>query len=162
VPVPDWWINDYDVDVIVAGIDAGLDPGEIEVDVTVDGIQGAQGPQGVIGPAGTQPVFTMALEIEPTVGRSRYYVEAPSTIASVRASVDSSPIGSDVVVDVNKNGSTIFTTQANRPRIAPGQNTDVSVPDVPSVSAGDYLTVDIDSVGSSYPGAWLTVSVTFA
>jgi hypothetical protein len=60
---------------------------------------------------------------------------------------------------VNKNGSTIFTTQANRPTIVSGALTSVSVPDVTTWANGDYLTVDIDQVGSTTPGTDLQVQV---
>jgi hypothetical protein len=83
------------------------------------------------------------------------------TITSVRASVGTAPTGASVIVDVHLNGTTIFTTQGNRPTISPGAFTSGSAtPDVTSVAAGDYLTIDIDQVGSTVAGAYLTVQVT--
>ena len=71
------------------------------------------------------------------------------------------PTGQAILVDVNKNGVTLFTTQANRPTIAAAAFQDVSeaVPDVTAIAAGDYLTVDIDQVGSAVLGADLTVNI---
>jgi hypothetical protein len=61
---------------------------------------------------------------------------------------------------VNKNGTTIFTTQANRPTIAISGNTDESgVPDVTALADGDYLEVDIDQIGSTVAGSDLTVQI---
>ena len=95
-------------------------------------------------------------------GATRFYNDTGSTltIASVRASVETAPSGGSVVIDVNKNGTTIFTTQANRPTIATTALTSgkVTAIDVTSFADGDYLTVDIDTYTS--PAAQLTVEVT--
>jgi hypothetical protein len=78
----------------------------------------------------------------------------------VRASVGTAPTTQSVIVDVNKNGTTIFTTQGNRPTIAAGANTDASsTPDVTAFAAGDYMTVDVDQIGTGTVGADLTVQV---
>lgn len=132
--------------------------------VTVDpvGAQGPRGPQGVRGPVGTQPVFSRAGTLFVQQSPSRFYIDQPSTISMVRISVGGSPIGGTVVVDVNKNGTTVFTDQSRRPSIGDGEFTDTAVPDITSLNIGDYLTVDIDAVGTNYPGTDLTVSVTLA
>jgi hypothetical protein len=66
-------------------------------------------------------------------------------------------------VDVNKNGTTIFTTQANRPTVVAAANATAAdaVPDVTAIASGDYLTVDRDQVGSATPGSDLTVFVRY-
>jgi hypothetical protein len=70
------------------------------------------------------------------------------------------PVGTDIIMDVNKNGTTIFTTQTNRPRVLGGTNGGtVAVPDDGVFEDGDYLTVDIDQVGSVTPGADITVGL---
>ena len=82
------------------------------------------------------------------------------TIIKVKICVKTAPTGAAIIVDVNKNGTTIFTTQANRPQIAIGETTgDSGTPDVTSLAEGDKLTVDIDAVGSSVAGADLTVEI---
>ena len=83
------------------------------------------------------------------------------TINGVRASVGTAPAGASIIVDINKNGTTIFTTQGNRPTIAIAGNTSGNVTnmDVTTVAAGDYLTVDIDQIGSTTAGADLTVQI---
>jgi hypothetical protein len=66
------------------------------------------------------------------------------------------------VIDVNKNGTTIFTTQASRPKIFAGQTlVSTSTPNVTELTTGDYLTVDIDQIGSLNPGADLSVQIEF-
>ncbi len=75
------------------------------------------------------------------------------TISKVKVYSDNAPTGASLIVDVNKNGVTIFTTQANRPQIAIGEHADDSgTPNVVNLSAGDRLSVDCDQVGSTVAG----------
>jgi hypothetical protein len=105
--------------------------------------------------------FFMANTLVTKTGVSRQYFEAPYTVTNVRASVGTAPTGSSIICDVKKNGTTIYTTSGNRPTIAISTNTaTANNPDITSISAGDYLTVDVDQVGSTIAGADLTVSIT--
>jgi len=82
------------------------------------------------------------------------------TIIKAKLVVKTAPTGSSIIVDINKGGVTIFTTQANRPAIADGQTTgDSGMPDVTSLAEGDKLTIDVDQVGSVTAGADLTVEL---
>lgn len=82
------------------------------------------------------------------------------TIRAVRASVNTAPTGAAIRIDVNKNGTTIFTTQGNRPNIAiSGFTSKVTNMDVITLADGDYLTVDVDVIGSSVAGSDLAVAV---
>lgn len=83
------------------------------------------------------------------------------TIRGVRISVGTAPTGSSLIADINKNGTTIFTTQANRPAIAAAANTSgfVTNMDVTTLADGDYLTIDIDQVGSTVAGSDLTAQI---
>jgi len=82
------------------------------------------------------------------------------TITKVKLVVKTAPTGAAIIVDVNKNGTTIFTTQGNRPQIADGQTTgDSGAPDLTALAEGDKLTIDIDQIGSTIAGADLTVEV---
>jgi len=94
-------------------------------------------------------------------GTGRFLFPHAVTVLGVVAAADTAPTGSSLIVDVNKNGTTMFTTQANRPAIAAGQHATsvTAVPDVTSVAAGDYLSVDIDQVGATIAGSDLTVAV---
>lgn len=81
------------------------------------------------------------------------------SIDSVSARVGSAPTGSNVVVDIKKNGVSIYSTPANRPTIIAGTNQAVvGTHDSVSLTDGDYLTVDIVSIGSTVPGSDLVVS----
>ncbi len=85
-----------------------------------------------------------------------------NTIQKVFVSANTAPTGAAIIVDVNLNGTTIFTTQGNRPQIADGANTgESSSIDVTSFADGDYLQADIDQIGSVISGADLTVHVIY-
>jgi hypothetical protein len=89
-----------------------------------------------------------------TAGSDRLYVPFAATITNVYASVSTAPTGASLVLDVNLNSTTIFTTQGNRPTITATNFTDTSsTPDVTAITANDYLTLDVDSVGSTIAGA---------
>lgn len=103
--------------------------------------------------------FTMAGATSIQVGQMRLYADYACTIQSVRASVGTAPVGSSLLVDINKNGTTIFTTQAGRPTIAAGTFTDLATPDVTTLAAEDYLTIDVDQIGTTTPGSDLVVQV---
>jgi len=95
-------------------------------------------------------------------GSLRMYFTKAATVTNVWASVATAPTGASVIFDVNKNGTTIFSTQGNRPTIAISGFVDVtSTPDVTAVAAGDYVTVDVDQVGSTIAGANAVVGVEF-
>jgi hypothetical protein len=96
-------------------------------------------------------------------GVGRYRVEANAVILGVEAMVNTAPTGAAIVLDCNKNGTTIYTTQSSRPTIAISANSGAQVapPDVTALVAGDYLTIDVDQIGSSVAGANLVVTVRF-
>lgn len=80
----------------------------------------------------------------------------------VRLAVDTAPTGADLIVDIHKNGVTIFTTQANRPKIIAGASSGISVaPDVTEIAVGDKITLEIDQVGSTIAGGNLAVSFVY-
>jgi hypothetical protein len=82
------------------------------------------------------------------------------TIVSAIARVKTAPTGADILVDINKGGTTIFTSQVLRPKIVAGsQTSSQTTPDVATLADGDILSLDIDQVGSTIAGADLTVVV---
>jgi len=93
-------------------------------------------------------------------GVQRFRMPYDGTISAAAAVVNTAPTGAAVIVDVNLNGTTIYTTQANRPTIAIGGNdSGETVPDVTAFVTGDYLTVDADQIGSGTAGSDLVVTV---
>jgi hypothetical protein len=90
----------------------------------------------------------------------RFYVPGTFTIDKVFIAVDTAPTDASILVDVHKNGTTIFTTQSGRPAITTGNFTGESAtPDVTTLALNDYLQFGIDQVGSSVAGGNLTVHV---
>lgn len=79
---------------------------------------------------------------------------ASITIKSVRAMIGTAPVGADIILDIHKNGTTIFTTQGNRPTIPDGANDsgEVTNMNITALAKGDYLTMDIDQVGIGTKG----------
>lgn len=81
-------------------------------------------------------------------------------ILGVQAVVGTAPATNPVIVDVNLDGTTIFTTQGNRPTVAAAAtDSGVEVPDVTTWEPGEVLTVDVDAIGSGTVGANLTVTI---
>lgn len=107
------------------------------------------------------PTFTKASTLVTGAGTLRLPIDANYTITGVRLTVGTAPTGSSLIINIFKNGSTIFTTSSNRPTITAGSNSagPGSAPDIVNLSPGDYLTVNIDQVGATVPGADLVVSV---
>lgn len=101
------------------------------------------------------------LEVDTNVA-SEWRPNGTITHVEAELSVKTAPTGSAIIVDINKDGTTIFTTQANRPQIAAGQTTGESVTfDVTTGSDDEEYTVDIDQIGSGTPGSDLTVTLHF-
>lgn len=95
------------------------------------------------------------------VKKFAWMVPFDATIVDVKTRLDTAPTGATFIVDVNKNGTTVFTTQGNRPTIAIGANVSSNVaPDVTAVAAGDQISFDIDQIGSGTAGSDLYVAVT--
>lgn len=93
-------------------------------------------------------------------GKSRIYLETGYVIESVRASVGTAPAGASVIVDVNLNGTSIYGTQTSRPTIVAGANTGLGgTATTTSVSSGQFITVDIDQIGTTTAAADLTVVI---
>lgn len=106
------------------------------------------------GRAGTLTVLAGTARLYNDTGRTL-------TIATVRASVGTAPTGQSLIVDININGTTIFSTQANRPTIAAAGNTSGSVTNMntTTITNGQFFTVDVDQVGSGTAGSDLTVQI---
>ena len=117
----------------------------------------------VVGPIGQRYyTFTVAgdLTVDPGVVRFYNLTERALTINKVHIAVNTAPTGATVIIDVNENDTTIFATQGNRPAITISEFTAESTTfDDDSWASGNYLTVDIDQIGSAIAGADLTVTV---
>ncbi len=97
-------------------------------------------------------------------GTVRWYPPVNIVIVDVAIMVGVAPTGATVIVDVNNAGTTIFTTQANRPTVAASGFHDVSGTadgDVTLTADTDYITVDIDQIGSTIAGSDLVVQIRY-
>jgi len=126
-------------------------------------------------PGGADPVILQApaqtftksgtLAVTTDAVANKWYNDSNVTvnIAKVRISVITAPTGLPLIVDCNIDGTTAFTTQANRPTVAVSTTTILSVaPNVTAVAPGHYVTINIDQVGSVVAGAEMTATVVFA
>tara|TARA_Y100000310_G_C19983254_1_gene490765 strand:+ start:79 stop:459 length:381 start_codon:yes stop_codon:yes gene_type:complete len=108
-----------------------------------------------------QIVYTVSGALE--VGTDLAFPFQPSgefTITEVFIICKAAPTGAAIIVDVNLNGVTIFTDQANRPTIADGALTGTSgTPDVIKLAKNDSLTIDVDQVGSGDTGEDMTIQI---
>lgn len=97
-------------------------------------------------------------------GVTRWYNDSghTRTLVSIRIQLDVTSSSGTVTVDVNKNGTTVFTTQANRPTLAAGATigSKVTAIDVTSWADGDYLTFDVDGAGTGAQGLLVLVVFT--
>jgi hypothetical protein len=96
-----------------------------------------------------------------TAGTSKLTFRMPFAmrITEARASVNTAPVGPAIIIDVNHNGTSIFSSRIH---IDATQKTSVT-----SLSASDFsttdllddaeITIDIDQVGTSTPGKGLKV-----
>jgi hypothetical protein len=106
--------------------------------------------------------FTMIGPLFTKVGTGGYPIH-PGVwrIASIEARVVTASGGQSVIVDINKNGVSIFAIAGNRPTIAAGSQLAVTGAWTEvSFTHGDSLTVDVDQVGSpGTEGDTLVVSI---
>ena len=99
-----------------------------------------------------------------TTGTRKGQMVVPSgqwLLEDVRVRLETAPTGSTFLVDVNRNGTTLFSTQGNRPTVAAAANAAgaYNPPSDRTLRAGDALSFDIDQVGSTVAGSDLTVTM---
>ena len=97
-------------------------------------------------------------------GVQRLYFPERAFILAAILTADTAGTGSGSnTLDVHKDGTTIFTTQGNRPTLAAAANNSGSKgPDVRDIASGEYLTVDIDAVTATTPASDLVALVRYA
>ena len=107
-------------------------------------------------------VFTQAGVLAVGTGTTRLYLPFGIEIIEVEAAVGTAPTGAAILVDVNVDGTTIFTTPSNRPTIAVSTFVDPTTTiEDDTHTDGQYLTVDIDQVGSTITGSDLVVVIRY-
>lgn len=126
------------------------------------GPPGGAGPAGPPGPPGPPGVLAATLNtagtLQPMTGTARWYPPRDVSFDSIEAWVGSAPSGADLVVELRLNGGSsvmTITIPEGQFGILPitGLSGDISPP--------DYLTANINQVGSSEPGSDLSIRVIF-
>lgn len=127
------------------------------------GPQGVQGIQGDPASDTNTRIFTFVLHRgeNATVGTNKtnkLIVDKSYTINKVYAYATTAPTGSALIFDINVNGTTIWSTQANRIQIAAGANYGTqNTFNTTNLIEGDIINVDIDQIGSTIAGSDITV-----
>ncbi len=88
-------------------------------------------------------------------------VPATLTIVKAYVVVKTAPTGAAIIVDINKNGTSLWSvTPGNRVQIADGATTGYqTIFDTTALAEGDLLTIDLDQVGSTTSGVDLTIEL---
>jgi len=117
--------------------------------------------------AAIKPTFVFTVPGGLTTGTSvppALIVHGTWTISKAYAYVKTVNTGAALVIDLNKNGTSIWNvTPANRLTIAASDADQYATQtsfNTTSVVEGDILTLDIDTVGSTISGSDLTVELT--
>lgn len=104
--------------------------------------------------------FPGSLSLYTGQGRVTNLTGRTLTIQTIFASVGTAPTAASIIINVRKNGTTLYTTGANKPKILGNSYSIVSTNmDVTTFAPDDYLTVDIEQIGSTIAGSDLTVQV---
>ncbi len=118
-----------------------------------------------VGDAYKWATFVLHAGENATVGENKtngWICDKSLTIEKVYAYCKTAPTGAALIFDINKNGTTVWATQANRIQIAAGAQTgsQTSV-DTTTFAEGDVLTIDIDQIGSTVAGKDITIHARF-
>lgn len=135
---------------LVAGAGISITPDDGSDFILIEATGGAAGEQS----------FSWADDLEVGVAPFKLYNDEgrERLMTKVRVTVGTSPTGSSAIFDVLKNGSSIWPS-GTKPTISAGGTTDFRVPVTTSWADGDYLQVEIEQVGSTLPGADMTLTV---
>lgn len=96
-------------------------------------------------------------------GKVTFRLPDAMTITSVSASVNTAPVGSTIIVDVTKNGTSIFSTlltidASEKTSLTAATPAVLNAAQV-SCAADDEIAVNIDLIGSGTAGAGLKVTI---
>lgn len=94
--------------------------------------------------------------LSPTVGVAKWYAPAPLVVTGITSRVGETSLGQPITVVINTNGNESTTT-----RLAP-QTTTLSNTTNFNMATGDFLTADIQTIGTERAGSDLSIQVTFS
>jgi hypothetical protein len=122
---------------------------------TVAGFTGSRGDSGFTGSVGTTSLerhFNYPGNVAVSVGTARWYLQQTTIVQRIKAQITTAPVGSNMTINIKKNDTTLQVISITDGTNSTLLNTNISMAD------GDYLTVDIVTVGASTPGADLVIS----
>jgi hypothetical protein len=91
-------------------------------------------------------------------GTLKLPISGSYTLIDYRVRVGTAPTGASLIVDIDKNDVSLFTTQGNRPTIAAAANlASTTMPDITTFVNGDHISIDVDQIGSTVAGSDLVV-----
>ena len=104
-----------------------------------------------------------ALTASPTTPKARFLMPEAGEIVEVCGSVVTAPTDASLILDVHVDGTTIYTTQGNRPTAATTvkDTTEAAAPEAGGVVEGSVIEVFVDQIGSTIAGSDLTVAITY-
>jgi hypothetical protein len=105
--------------------------------------------------------YRLAGALTVAAGKPAICLPLAATLSSVRLVVGTAPTGADLIVDVLKNGVSVFSNASQRPKVVAGQTKGASVPISASVVDGDVISFDVTQIGSGTAGSDLLATVAF-
>jgi len=112
---------------------------------------------------GRQYVFNHYIVGNETTGiKAEFPVHFYGGISDVIVDAETAPAGSTSIVDIHLNGTTIYTTQGNRPTLTAsdtGLYTEAGEPQITALVPGDILLIEIDQIGSGTAATRIKYSV---
>jgi hypothetical protein len=94
-----------------------------------------------------------------TTGNKRVPIVTTGTVVKAWATANTAPTGSALTFDINENGTTIMTTKLSIAAAA-NSGTSTTFSDT-TLTENNYLTCDIDSIGSGTPGSNIVVALRY-
>ncbi len=116
---------------------------------------------GSLGVIGNTIAYSLAGNV--STGAKKYSWICPfqvgATIRSCYAGVGTAPLTTGILIDINIDGTTIFTNQSNRITITAGETLGIGGAQVTAIPFGGIVTIDIDQIGTGTVGADLSVVI---
>ena len=126
---------------------------------------GGPGQPAVWGP-GDADTIVLACSDETTAlttgtNRVRFRMPFAATVLAVRASVNTAPTGSTLIVDINEGGTSVLGTKLSIDATKFSSTTAASAATITDSSLADdaEISIDIDQIGSTVAGAGLKVTL---
>ena len=150
--------TDYATAAQGALADSAVQPGDLATVATTGDYDDLTGkPDDVI----VIPVGDEATALTAGNGKVSFRMPFAATLLAVRASVNTAPTGSTLIVDINEDGSSVLGTKLSIDIDELTSTTAASAATITDSSLADdaVMSIDIDQIGSTVAGAGLKVSL---